>query len=81
MTTAKPCVTTVGELVREFSRYSEMAQDVPVVITRNGRPRNVLISIDEFERLMARERQAFLAADTPEQFLDEIEAIASGEDV
>jgi PHD/YefM family antitoxin component YafN of YafNO toxin-antitoxin module len=50
------------------------------VITKNGRPCNVLISIKEFERLKTRDQQAFLAADIPEQFLAEIEILASGEE-
>ena len=80
MATAKPCVTTAGELVRKFSHYSEIARDAPVVITKNGQPRNVLISIEEYERLKTRDQQAFFAADTPEQFLAEIEELASGEE-
>jgi PHD/YefM family antitoxin component YafN of YafNO toxin-antitoxin module len=51
-----------------------------VVITKDGHPRNVLISFEEYERLKTRDQQAFLAADTPEEFLTEIEALASGED-
>jgi len=58
---------------------SEIAQDAPVVITKDGHPRNVLISIEEYERLKTRDQQAFLAADTPDEFLMEIEALASGE--
>ena len=80
MATAKPCVTTAGELVRKFSHYSEIAQAAPVVITKNGLPRNVLMSVEEFERLRSRDEQAFLAADTPEQFLADIEALAGAED-
>jgi prevent-host-death family protein len=79
MVTAKPCVTTAGELIRKFSHFSEIAQDAPVVITKDGHPRNVLISIEEYERLKTRDQQAFLAADTPDEFLMEIEALASGE--
>lgn len=80
MATVKPCLTTDGELVRKFSHYSDIALEAPVVITRNGRPCNVLISIEEYERLKTRDQQAFLAADTPEQFLADIETLASGED-
>jgi prevent-host-death family protein len=80
MLTARPYVTTAGELVRRFSHYSAIAQDAPVVITENGRPRNVLISIAEFERLKTRDQQAFLAADTPEEFLADIEALAAGDE-
>lgn len=80
MAIAKPCVTTAGELVRKFSHYSDLAQGVPVVITKNGQPRNVLISIEEFDRLRTRDQQAFLAAHTPEQFLADLEALAVVED-
>ena len=79
MVTEKPCVTTAGELIRKFSHFSEIAQDAPVVIIKDGHPRNVLISIEEYERLKTRDQQAFLAADTPDEFLMEIEALASGE--
>ena len=79
MATTKPCITTADELVRQFSHYSEIAQAAPVVITKNGQPRNVLISIEEYERLKTRDQQAFLAADTPERFLADIEALAAGE--
>lgn len=71
--------TSAGDLVRQFSHYSDIALGRPVVITRNGRARNVLISVNEYERLKARDQQAFLAADTPEHFLSDIEALAKGE--
>lgn len=70
------CVTTsAAELVRRFSHYSDVSLSKPVVVTRNGRPRNVLISVEEYERLRARQ-QAFLAADTPDEFLAEITRLA-----
>jgi len=80
MKTAGRVVTTAGDLVRQFSHYSDVALGQPVVVTRNGRPRNVLISLEEYERLKLRDQQAFLAADTPEHFLEEIEALASREE-
>ena len=78
MEAAKHVTATAGELVRQFSHYSDIALAQPVVVTRNGRGRNVLISLEEYERLRKRDQQAFLAADTPEQFLADIEALASG---
>ncbi len=77
MEPAKRVTTTAGELVRQFSHYSDIALAQPVVVTRNGRARNVLISVEEYERLRKRDQQAFLAADTPEQFLSDIDALAS----
>jgi prevent-host-death family protein len=73
-------VTTAGDLVRRFSHYSDVALAQPVLVTKNGRPRNVLISVEEYERLKSRDQQAFMAADTPDHFLADIEALAAGED-
>lgn len=70
--------TTAGDLVRQFSHYSDVALGQPVVVTRNGRPRNVLLSVEEYERLKKRDQQAFTAADTPEHFLADIELLAAG---
>lgn len=73
-----PITTTAGDLVRQFSHYSDVALGQPVVVTRNGRPRNVLLSVEEYERLKKRDQQAFTAADTPEHFLADIELLAAG---
>ncbi|MGD0191612.1 MAG: type II toxin-antitoxin system prevent-host-death family antitoxin [Rhizomicrobium sp.] len=69
-------VASAGELVRAFSHYSDVALAKPVVVTKNGRARNVLISVGEYERLKQRDQQAFLAGDTPERFLADIEKLA-----
>ncbi|MBS0472606.1 MAG: type II toxin-antitoxin system Phd/YefM family antitoxin [Proteobacteria bacterium] len=71
--------TTAAELVRQFSHYSDLALKEPVVITKNGRPRNVMISVDEYERLKLRDRQVFLAEDTPQEFIDDMKAYLRGE--
>ena len=70
-------VTSAGELVREFSHFSDLALAQPVVVTKNGRPRNVLLSVEEYERLKQRDQLAFRASDTPDHFLADIEATAS----
>ena len=70
--------TTAGALVRQFSHFSDIALAHPVVVTKNGRARNVLISIEEYERLKKRDQQSFLAEDTPETFLADIEATSRG---
>jgi prevent-host-death family protein len=74
---SKPVTTSADSLVRQFSHYSDVALARPVVVTRNGRPRNVLISFEEYERLRMRDQQAFLAADTPERFLAQLESLAA----
>jgi len=69
--------TTSGEFVRKFAHFTDLALSHPVVVTRNGRPRSVLISFEEYERLKRRDQQVFLAADTPERFLPSIEELAN----
>ncbi len=76
MAISKRVVATAGDLVRRFSRYSDIALTQPVLVTKNGRPRNVLISAVEYERLKKRDRIAFFASDTPEEFLPALRALA-----
>ena len=78
MATGKKATAAAGDLVRQFSHYSDLALAKPVIITRNGRPRNVLLSVEEYERLKSRDQQAFLAVDTPERFLADLKRLAKG---
>jgi prevent-host-death family protein len=78
MSKAKRVTTTAGELVRQFSHFSDIALAEPVIVTKNGRPRNVLLSVEEFERLMKRDRRAVMAADIPDEFIPQLEALARG---
>jgi hypothetical protein len=48
MSNPTPVVTSAVDLVRQFSLYSDLAFAQPVVITRNSRPRNVLLSFEEY---------------------------------
>jgi hypothetical protein len=78
-TTMPDCITTTaGELVRQFAYFSDIALTCPVIVTRNGRPRNVLLSVAEYERLKRRDQQAVLAADTPDEFIPVVEKLAAG---
>jgi len=42
---------STAELVRNFGSYSDTALAEPIVITKNGRDRLVLVSIDQFNAL------------------------------
>jgi len=75
---AERIVTTAGELVRQFSHYSDVALDQPVVVTKNGRPRNVLISIKEYDRLRRNDRMVFMAEDTPQEFVADMKRQLAG---
>ncbi len=76
--TRRRVTATAGELVRQFSHFSDVALAQPVVVTKNGRARNVLISIEEYERLKKRDQESFMAADTPDVFLADIATTAKG---
>jgi prevent-host-death family protein len=41
-----------AEFIRNFGSYSDTALSEPIVITKNGRDRLVLISIDEYQHLL-----------------------------
>jgi prevent-host-death family protein len=69
-------VASAAEVVRGFSHYSDVALSKPVIVTRNGRPRNVMISVEEYARLKTRDQLAFRAGDTPKRFLAGIEKLA-----
>lgn len=76
MSTRSTVRASAADLARQFSHYSDVALKQPVIVTKNGRPRNVLLSVEEYQRLMERDQQAFFAEDTPEEFLADIEATA-----
>jgi prevent-host-death family protein len=76
MDSKQTVVASAAELVRSFSHFSDVALARPVVVTKNGRPRNILISVEEYERLKRRDQLAFRAAETPDRFLGNIEATA-----
>jgi prevent-host-death family protein len=50
----------------------------PVLITKHGRPRNVVLSYDEYERLRARDRRAVRAEDLTDEDIAAIEASEMG---
>ena len=48
-------IAPVAEVKTHFSTYLEQCQDGPIIVTKNGRPVAVLISVpddDELERLV-----------------------------
>lgn len=77
MSDTRPVVAPAGEIARQFAHYSDLSLTRPVVVTKNGRPRNVILSIDEYNRLKSRDQLAFKAEDTPEHFLADLEKLAN----
>ena len=58
---------SAAEFQRNIGRYQDVALTQPVAVTRNGRERTVLISVEEYDRLKRRDRQAL----RPEDFTDD----------
>jgi hypothetical protein len=58
------------EFGKEVGRYQDIALAQPVVVTRNGRDRTVMISADEYVRLKRRDRRVFAAGELPDDMLD-----------
>jgi prevent-host-death family protein len=61
------------EFGKEVGRYQDAAMTQPVIVTRNGRDRTVMISADEYQRLKRRDRQVFDTADLPADIIKAVE--------
>jgi hypothetical protein len=48
---------SAAEFQPNIGRYQDMALVQPVAVTRNGRERTVMISVEEYHRLKRRDRQ------------------------
>ncbi len=66
---------TAAEFQRHFGRYQDEALTQPVSVTRNGRERVVMISVDEYRRLKRRSREVLRAGDLSDE---EVAQIAKG---
>ena len=54
---------TSAEFQKNFGKHQDEALKQPVIVTRNGRDRTVLISVEEYERLKRRDRKVMELAD------------------
>jgi prevent-host-death family protein len=64
---------SAAELQRNIGRYQDIALTQPVVVTRNGRERTVIISIEEYRRLKRYDREVLGPEDFSEEDLAAIE--------
>lgn len=66
-------IVPAAEFQRNIGTYQDRALTEPVFVTRNGREKTVLLSVEEYRRLKRRDRDALAV----EQFSDaELAAIA-----
>ncbi|MEL4377660.1 MULTISPECIES: type II toxin-antitoxin system Phd/YefM family antitoxin [Brucella] len=65
---------TAAAISKNFGAYQDAAVRDPVIITKNGRPRTVLLAYEDYLRLMRRERRVELTATLTEGDLAAVEA-------
>lgn len=63
-----------AEFQRNIGTYQDRALIEPVFVTRNGRERTVLLSVEEYRRLKRRDREAVAVEQLGEAELAAIEA-------
>jgi prevent-host-death family protein len=63
---------TAAEFQRHFGRYQDEALTQPVAITRNGRERLVMISVDEYRKLKRRSREVIRVEDLSDEEVAQI---------
>jgi prevent-host-death family protein len=65
---------TAAAVSKNFGAYQDAAVREPVIITKNGRPRTVLLAYEDYVRLAKRDRQVELSSDLSDDDLAAIEA-------
>ena len=63
---------TAFEFQRNIAQVQDLALKEPVSITHHGRPRTVLMSIDEYNRLKSRDKQSSPIEELPEDLVSQI---------
>jgi prevent-host-death family protein len=62
-----------AEFQRNIGRYQDLAMTQPIAVTRNGRERTVMVSVEEYNRLKRRDRRALRLEDITDEMLEAIE--------
>jgi len=70
---------SAAEFQRNIGRYQDLALTQPVAVTRNGRERTVMISVDEYHRLKRRDRQVLGLGDFTDADIAALEATRAPE--
>ncbi len=70
---------SAAEFQRNIGRYQDAALVQPVAVTRNGRERTVMISVEEYYRLKRRDRQVLGLDDFSDDDIAGLEATRAPE--
>jgi PHD/YefM family antitoxin component YafN of YafNO toxin-antitoxin module len=60
---------TTAEFIKHYGALADKALSEPVTITKNGRDRLVVVSAEEYSRLMRRDRRAIRPEDLSDEHL------------
>ena len=71
---------TTAELIKNFGQLADQALTEPVTITKHGRDRLVMLSVEEYQRLKRRDRQVYRAEQIPQEIAEAIAATEPGPD-
>jgi prevent-host-death family protein len=58
-----------AEFQRNLGLYQDKALSEPVTITKNGRERLVLLSVNEYDRLKRRDQSVFRTSELPDEWI------------
>ncbi|MDL2410773.1 type II toxin-antitoxin system Phd/YefM family antitoxin [Rhizobium calliandrae] len=64
---------TAAAVSKNFGAFQDAAVREPVIITKNGRPRTVLIAYEDYLRLMRRERRVELTTQLGDEDIAAVE--------
>jgi len=67
---------TTAEFIKGYGALADKALHEPLTITKNGRDRLVLLSVEEYDRLKRRDRRVVAVGDLTEE---EVALIAASE--
>jgi prevent-host-death family protein len=70
---------SAAEFQRNIGRYQDVALTQPVAVTRNGRERTVMISVEEYHRLKRRDRRVMSLEDFTDADIAALEATRAPE--
>jgi prevent-host-death family protein len=62
-----------AEFQKNIGRYQDVALVEPVTVTKNGRDRTVLLSVEEYQRLKRRDRRVMALSDFTDKDIAAIE--------
>ncbi len=69
-------IVPAAEFQRNIGAYQDRALTEPVFVTRNGREKTVLLSVEEYRRLKRRDREALAVEQLSD---DDLTAISAAE--